>query len=48
MAQDGSIAACSGAPIAPSQVVTGSFGTDQARTYVMVPFEVPAARPRCA
>ncbi len=42
MAQDGAIAACAGAPIAPSQVVTGSFGADQARTYVMVPFEVPA------
>ena len=41
MAQDGTIAACPGAPIAPTQVVTGSFAKEQERTYVMVPFDVP-------
>lgn len=41
MAQDGTIASCPGAPITPTRVISGSFGTEQARTYVMIPFDVP-------
>ncbi len=33
---------CPGAPITPDRVVTGDFGTDLMRSYVFVPFDVPA------
>jgi len=35
-------AGCEGAPIAATQVITGSFTTAQQGSYVMVPFNVPA------
>ena len=35
-------AGCSGAPIAPDRVVTGSFSAEQQGSYVLVPFDVPA------
>ena len=33
---------CPGAPITPDRVITGDFGTDLMRSYVFVPFDVPA------
>ena len=33
---------CPGDPIAPDQVFTGEFGRDLVKSYVLVPFEVPA------
>jgi hypothetical protein len=33
---------CGGDDIAPTQTITGEFGTDLEGAYVMVPFEVPA------
>src|SRR3712207_2682102 len=33
---------CGGAPIRTDRVITGSFGTEQQGSYVMVPFDVPA------
>ncbi len=35
-------AKCPGDPIAPSQVITGEFSSDQEGSYVLVPFDVPA------
>ena len=32
---------CPGAPIQPDQVITGEFGTELSRSYVMLPFDVP-------
>ena len=32
---------CPGAAIQPDRVITGEFGTDLSRSYVMLPFEVP-------
>ena len=35
-------APCAGAPIRADRLITGSFGTEQQGSYVMVPFDVPA------
>ena len=32
---------CGGRAIAPDQVITGVFGSELSKTFVMVPFEVP-------
>ena len=32
---------CGGRAIAPDKVITGEFGTDLSKSYVMVPFDVP-------
>lgn len=34
---------CSGSPIDPDRVITGEFGTQFSKSFVMVPFEVPRA-----
>jgi hypothetical protein len=33
---------CPGDPITPDQTITGEFGTELAKSYVFVPFDVPA------
>lgn len=35
-------ASCPGAPITPTRVITGAFGTSLQGDYVMLPFDVPA------
>lgn len=40
-AQRAGIGACSGEPIAADRVISGSFGPELERSYVMVPFAVP-------
>ena len=37
---------CPGRAIEPDRVITGEFGTELAKSYVMVPFEVPARNHR--
>jgi hypothetical protein len=32
---------CGGRPITPDKVITGEFGTELSKSYVMVPFDVP-------
>ncbi|MBA2349226.1 MAG: CehA/McbA family metallohydrolase, partial [Solirubrobacterales bacterium] len=41
-AADGNLAACPGAAITPARVITGSFGTAEQGSNVLVPFDVPA------
>jgi hypothetical protein len=37
---------CSGRAIETDRVITGEFGTELAKSFVMVPFDVPGARPQ--
>lgn len=41
-AASGGPASCPGAPIRPTRVLTGQFGTERQGSHVLVPFGVPA------
>ena len=48
MAQAGRLMECPGEPMRVDRSYTGSFAHEQMGSYVLVPFDVPAARRPCA